>query len=325
MGRQLCLDGMPQDDLFRQIWSARALVSEELHQLVVDAHKRYIEAGAGLLVTNAYGVQPTFYQRAFGEVYEPKMLDHAKLAAQLAVQAREQTPVVPGGFVSRIFGCLPPLGESHRPDFFFDLLEKHGRAFFVDTYRKLGEAQLAGGCDGLMLENQTCWEEMELALEAVRAIGGEKIPVIVSMEGALRNPVTMEPRPHLAVDIAFKVLELKKKWGLRIEALGFSCTEPETILECLTAIDEEGRAAGGDGAEQGGRFFRGGSRICSLKMWLMCEVVWGRGRIFGLRRDSCLFENDSVPALLKIKFGWCGVRGMEVGSGSSFRGEGLSS
>ena len=50
MGRQLCLDGLPQDDLFRQIWSARALADASYHQLVVDAHISYITAGATVLV-----------------------------------------------------------------------------------------------------------------------------------------------------------------------------------------------------------------------------------------------------------------------------------
>merc|ERR1719238_1474916 len=66
MGRQLCLDGMPQDDLFRKVWSARALVDEKLHTMVVEAHCQYIEAGAKILVTNSYGVQPTYYRRIYG-------------------------------------------------------------------------------------------------------------------------------------------------------------------------------------------------------------------------------------------------------------------
>ena len=86
MGRQLCLDGLPQDDLFRQIWSARALVDEEYHSLVVLAHKTYIQSGAQIIITNAYGVQPTFYRRAFPEEeWEARMISDAKLASKLAV------------------------------------------------------------------------------------------------------------------------------------------------------------------------------------------------------------------------------------------------
>ena len=46
MGRQLVLDGLEEDALFRQIWAAKALVDPSLHGLVVEAHKRYIEAGS---------------------------------------------------------------------------------------------------------------------------------------------------------------------------------------------------------------------------------------------------------------------------------------
>jgi S-methylmethionine-dependent homocysteine/selenocysteine methylase len=48
---------MPKDALFSQIWSSRALVDPSMHVLVVNAHKKYIEAGATMLTTSSYGVQ----------------------------------------------------------------------------------------------------------------------------------------------------------------------------------------------------------------------------------------------------------------------------
>jgi len=228
MGRQLCLDGMPQDDLFRQIWSARALVDASLHQMVIDAHKSYIGAGAKLLITNAYGVQPTFYRRAFPENWEANMLRDAELAAKLAARAREECGV-PN---VRIFGCLPPVSESHRPDAFAAFLAQEGRDFVVQTYRNLAKASLKGGSEALMLENMVSWEEAELALEAVRDLG---VSLIVSMEGALRD-VERHPHPEKAPEVAKLVIEAKRA-GAPIEALGFSCTEPENILDCLKALE----------------------------------------------------------------------------------------
>eukprot|EP00929_Paragymnodinium_shiwhaense_P112096 TRINITY_DN80354_c0_g1_i1.p1 TRINITY_DN80354_c0_g1~~TRINITY_DN80354_c0_g1_i1.p1 ORF type:complete len:915 (-),score=296.95 TRINITY_DN80354_c0_g1_i1:170-2914(-) len=229
MGRQLCLDGMPQDDLFRQIWSARALVDESFHRMVIDAHKSYIEAGATLLITNAYGVQPTFYRRAYKDDWEAKMLRDAELASKLAVQARQAAGVAG----VRIYGCLPPLSESHRPDAFAELLAKEGRDFVVRNYRNLAKASLKGGAEALILENMVSWEEAELALEAAKDLG---VSLIVSMEGALRD-MEREPHPEKAPEVAQRVIEAKKA-GAPIEALGFSCTEPETILECLMALDK---------------------------------------------------------------------------------------
>eukprot|EP00927_Polykrikos_kofoidii_P055920 TRINITY_DN50105_c0_g1_i1.p1 TRINITY_DN50105_c0_g1~~TRINITY_DN50105_c0_g1_i1.p1 ORF type:complete len:611 (-),score=108.02 TRINITY_DN50105_c0_g1_i1:75-1907(-) len=228
MGRQLCLDGMPQDDLFRQIWSARALVDESLHGLVVDAHRSYIEAGATLLITNAYGVQPTFYRRAFPDDWEANMLRDAELASRLAVRAREES----GAPKVRIFGCLPPLSESHRPDTFATLLAEEGKEFVVQTFRNLAKASLKGGSDALMLENMVSWQEAQLALEAVKDLG---VSLIVSMEGALRD-VERVPHPETAPEIAKLVIKAKRE-GAAIEALGFSCTEPETILDSLKALE----------------------------------------------------------------------------------------
>lgn len=229
MGRQLCLDGMPQDDLFRQIWSARALVDVSLHHMVVDAHKSYIEAGATLLITNAYGVQPTFYRRAFPDDWETKMLRDAELAAQLAVRAREESGA---SKKVRIFGCLPPLSESHRPDAFVQFLANEGKDFIVQTYRNLAKAALRGGCDALFLENLVSLDEAKLGIEAVKDLG---VSLIVSMEGALRD-VERNPHPERAPEVAECILEAKRA-GAPIEALGFSCTEPETILSCLEALE----------------------------------------------------------------------------------------
>lgn len=230
MGRQLCLDGMPQDDLFRQIWSARALVDDSLHHLVVNAHKSYIEAGASILTTNAYGVQPTFYRRAFPENWEANMLRDAALASKLAVQARAES----GKPHVQIFGCLPPLCESHRPDLFAEFLAKEGKDFVVRIFGDLAKAALKGGCDALMLENMVSWEEAELALEASKNLG---VSLILSMEGGLRD-MDRNLHPERAPQVAKRVIDAKLA-GAPIEALGFSCTEPETILECLQAIQAE--------------------------------------------------------------------------------------
>jgi S-methylmethionine-dependent homocysteine/selenocysteine methylase len=228
MGVQLSQSGMPEDDLFRQIWSARALTDENLHRMVVDAHRRYIEEGATVLITNAYGVQPTYYRRAFGSDWKARMLQDAELAAKLAVQARTEA----GKDGIRVWGCLPPLNESHRPDLFKKLLKEEGEEFIVSTFRALAEAAIRGGADTLILENMVCWEEASAGLKAVSDLG---VQIIVSMEGALRND-ELQPQPHMAPAGAQSVLAAKRA-GSPIEALGFSCTEPELIIEALKAVE----------------------------------------------------------------------------------------
>ena len=40
------------------------------------------------------------------------------------------------GDVVRIFGCLPPICESHNPELFFKYLGDNGKDFVRDTYRE---------------------------------------------------------------------------------------------------------------------------------------------------------------------------------------------
>jgi len=158
------------------------------------------------------------------------MVQDAELSAKLAVQAREGCGKTKEDV--RIFGCLPPICESHQPGLFLEFLKREGEDFVVRSYRSLAEALKRGGADTFIMENMVCWEEAELAMRSCQDLG---LPLVLTMEGALRD-LEREPHPENAPDIARKVLAAKKN-GAPIEALGYSCTEPETILECLKAIE----------------------------------------------------------------------------------------
>lgn len=234
MGRQLSIQGLPCGELFHKVWSASALVVPAYHEMVVRTHMQYIEAGASLLTTNAYGVQPNYYKKAFpNEDWYSKMLCDAELAAKLAVEARNRSGHTKEQV--RIFGCLPPVCESHNPEAFFEYLKENGEEFVRKCYRQLGEAALKGGSDALMLENPVCLEEGDLMLQGVR---GLDVPLILSFEGAFRG-MDRTPEPMAKAPKAARLaLGAKLRNGQRIEALGFSCTEPETILEALRAVKE---------------------------------------------------------------------------------------
>ena len=84
----------------------------------------------------------------------------------------------------------------------------------------------------MMLENPVSIEEASLMIEGVKKYackGRECPPVIVSFEGALRDD-DRTPQPTVRAPKAVRqVLDS----GLKVEAIGFSCTEPETIVEAL--------------------------------------------------------------------------------------------
>ena len=58
---------------------------------------------------------------------------HTELASELAIEARRKSGTE--GDV-RIFGCLPPICESHNPELFFKYLGDNGEDFVRDTYRE---------------------------------------------------------------------------------------------------------------------------------------------------------------------------------------------
>jgi len=228
MGRLLMNSGVPQDD---NIWSGRSITEEQYHPMVIDAHKKYINAGADMITTNNYTVVPGYYRKAF-EDWEDRIPKDCATAARLAVEAVRQCgrerPV-------RVMGCLPPLCESHRPDLSAKFIEKEGRDFCIKTYRSIAKGLLAGGpVDGFLAETMNSWEEAECAIEAVKDLGK---PLIVSLEGALRN-ADLKPQPQTATDVADKILAAKEA-GAPIEALCLNCAPPEDIDAALRVLDEK--------------------------------------------------------------------------------------
>ena len=188
-------------------------------------------------------MQPTNYRKEHPADWRERIARDTATAARLAVRARAESPAGPG---ARVFGCMPPLAESHRPDLAVAFLREHGREFAVAAYVGIADALQQGGpIDGFIIETASTLDDVECALEAVRDRG---LPLIVSMEGALRSPDSLAPRPETAPAVAERVLALKAQ-GAPIEALGFNCAPPEVILQSLRALrvaglDEKLRGAG---------------------------------------------------------------------------------
>ncbi|CAD7946620.1 unnamed protein product [Amoebophrya sp. A25] len=203
MGRQLCEEHhLPDDALFRQIWSAAALVREEFHEKVVAVHKDYIIAGSTMLTTNSFGTQPSFYKRAYEDDYEKRMLCDAELSSKLAVQARTEMNADPSTVL--ILGSLASLYESHRPDCFLRGVEEDGEEVIAENYHKLAAALVRGGADYLLLETINCWEEAALALEGISRME-RQVPIIIALEGAMRS-LKLKPQTGRKAAHAFRSL-----------------------------------------------------------------------------------------------------------------------
>jgi len=227
MGRHLLNNGLPSDG---QLWSARALVDKQYHEMVISAHVDYIAAGADYITTNNYAVQPFYYRKAFaGDRWEDKLAEHSKLSAELARQARDAA----GRPEVKVMGCLPPLAESHRPDITEDAYLQEGQAFFERFYKVIAEA-LVNDVDCFLAETHSTYQEMLCAVRAAAAVGK---PVIVSMAAALRDR-ELKPAPSRAAVVAELVLQEVEQGRADIPLLSFNCGTMEQCSDALEAIPE---------------------------------------------------------------------------------------
>lgn len=241
-GYVLLANGLPEDEIFSKIWSASALADERYHEILIKTHLSYMEVGATAVTTNSYATQPTYYEKAFGNGFEKKMLEHVELSAQLAVKARESFLKDNPDAKILIQGSLPPLVESHRPDFFRQAHATKGDRWFIEHYKQMAEALLKGGSDLLLFETMNCWDEARLGLEAMIELDMDKrkVPIIVSFEGSIRAD-DLTPQPHHATELCEKVLNYKQAdRGLAITAIGWNCAPPEDILKNLAMLQASG-------------------------------------------------------------------------------------
>jgi len=212
-GEELQRVGLPDD---RKVWSARALVDPQYHSLLKSVHKSFIKAGSQYITTNNYAVTPNC---GFGDSIE----QWTSLAGKLAVEARDEC-VQEGYPKAKICGCLPPLGESYRPD---RLLTKEAS---LDCYRRVVNS-LEPFVDLFLAETMSCVLEASWAFQSITSVNKDK-PVWVSWtvqsDGCLRSgePPTEAIRSLLKLDGAEQ----------RLKMISFNCSEPESITLTLKTI-----------------------------------------------------------------------------------------
>ena len=134
-------------------------------ELVLDAHRAYLDAGADLLETNSFGAN-RFKLEAFGLADRVREIN--KKAVRLAREAREISgrPVL-------VAGSIGPTGRTLAP--FGVVTPEAVRAAF----REQIEALLEGGVDLLVLETIGSLDEMTEAVGAAREACD--LPIVASM------------------------------------------------------------------------------------------------------------------------------------------------
>jgi len=235
MGTALFARGVPKSPV---VWSAISLIKPEYHSTVIKCHEDYIRAGADILTTNNYAVQPFYYMEYFGpQEYQKKIEEHTVLAAQLcrfAVQNCKKNGELRGRNI-QISGCIPPCRESLRPDLTNEWLRDSKNWDIATNYYRHISTLLDPFVDTFVLETVNSLLELRCMLGAMSHI---RKPITISMQGAFLNEKTMYPEPRQAEKVAQYVLNIAENSTFRIQMFSLNCAHPDHIEEALMSLSD---------------------------------------------------------------------------------------
>ena len=160
MGQELLIKGLkPKGTL----WSAHALIDESCHQMVIDAHLDFINAGAEVIVTSTFTARRNRLIQNDCEKYFEQINIKAVELAQKARDISKKEILIAGG--------LPNQKQTYEADLGKDLdsIEKN----FYDQAKIL-----KNGIDFFYLDVMSSGLECEIAL---KTIGSFNLPVLVGV------------------------------------------------------------------------------------------------------------------------------------------------
>jgi len=217
MGVLLPKLGMPKDPI---IWSARALVDEDCHPLVVKAHRAFIDAGAEVIIANTYSVIPGYLGKA------NLIGDAGKLCAVAGQLARDAAGPSGKGAIS-VLGSLPPLVDSYRADLMLPEAEA------VDWYAMMSKALLPY-VDLFVCETMSCPQEATSALRGLeQSCPGAKawVTYTVDSKGLCRDGTPF--------NIAVRDLIGRSN----VSGVGVNCCMPEAVELAMSTLDSDAEAS----------------------------------------------------------------------------------
>jgi methionine synthase I (cobalamin-dependent)/5,10-methylenetetrahydrofolate reductase len=206
MGTELMSSGVPVDVCFEEL-------NVSAPDVVSRIHDSYVQAGARLIETNTFGANGA---RLSKHGLQSRVKEFNQAAIRLARKSIGQRPIYLAASVGPL-GIADPQTECQNTD----------RA---DLFREQVEAILDAGADVVFLETFLDFDEIRIALDAVRKFD-HKIPVVCSMvsseEGRLPS--------SLPITQAFRELV-----RLGANVVGVNCvTGPHAMLRILRRIPTE--------------------------------------------------------------------------------------
>ena len=198
----LLLDGAMGTQLFARGIEAGACneyLNVESPEVVSDIHRAYLQAGSDAVITNTFGANKYVLGRhGLGN-------DVGKINQAGAQVARQEA-----GEDKFVLGDIGPSG---------DFLEPLGRLTpdeLRDAFAEQAKGLLAGGVDGFIIETMTALDEMTIAVEAAKSVGGD-LPVLASMSFDRAGD---DFRTMMGVDVEGAVSKIVL---LGVDAVGFNC------------------------------------------------------------------------------------------------------
>ena len=180
MGQELLNRGLkPKGTL----WSAHALIDKECHQMVIDTHLDFINAGAEVIVTTTFTARRNRLIQNDCEKYFEKINIKAVGLAQKARDISKKEVLIAGGLPNQKQTYNANLGED------LDLIEKN----FYDQAKLLKH-----GIDFFYLDVMSSGLECEIALKMIESFN---LPVLVGVH--LRDNGQL-PSGEKVVDIVKK-------------------------------------------------------------------------------------------------------------------------
>jgi len=160
MGQELLHKGLkPKGTL----WSAHALIDEDCHQLVIDTHLDFINAGAEVIVTTTFTARRLRLIQNDNEKYFEKINIKAVELAQKARDISKKDILIAGGLPNQKQTYSSDLGEN------LSVIEKN----FYDQAKLL-----KNGIDFFYLDVMSSGLECEIALKTIESFN---LPVLVGI------------------------------------------------------------------------------------------------------------------------------------------------
>ena len=210
MGQELLNRGLkPKGTL----WSAHALIDKDCHQMVIDAHLDFINAGAEVIVTTTFTARRLRLIQNDSEKYFEKINIKAVELAQKARDISKKDVLIAGGLPGQKQTYSADLGKD------LDLIEKN----FYDQAKLLKH-----GIDFFYLDVMSSGLECEIALKIIESFN---LPVLVGIH--LRDKGNL-PSGEKIKDI---VKKYKNKNWLGIIMACISPKAYEAVMNDLQKID----------------------------------------------------------------------------------------